>query len=283
MNRKLIAMLIIALMVVSTIGVVSVTTATPRAEARHTSIPTYLVLRASNYFPEPGSIVALTVTLKAFQGPRHNYPLANRYVWIYVVRPYATMANLMTQRVVSPFLVKTNAHGQARVYFNTNALTARNLQTLGLREPAVKVFALFSRDGRYSGAMSNFVGIRVITRLQTYFSNLYAGTFTLTGTLVARNYRGAVAASTLVAQNNYIAVPGRLVQLLKARCPGYTCLPQATGIYARTDRNGVFVFRLNSKGLPGPTQFGAEFRGDHLYKGSVSNSVWITIPGPLRT
>jgi len=268
MNRKLIAMLIVALMVVSTIGVVSVTTATPRAEARHTSIPTYLVLRASNYFPEPGSIVALQVTLKAFEGGRHNYPLANRYVWIYVVRPYATTADLMTQRVIAPFLVKTNARGQARVYFNTNALTARNLQTLGLREPAVKVFALFSRDGRYSSAMSNIVGIRVITRLQTWFLNLYTGTFTLSGSLVSQSYRG---------------VPGRLVQLLKARCPGITCLPQATGIYARTDRNGAFVFRLNPRGLPGSTQFAVEFKGDHLYMGSVSNSVWINIPGPLRT
>ena len=126
MNRKLIAVLIVALMVVSTIGVVSVTTAAPRGEVRHERIQTYLVLRASNYYPEPGSIVALTVTLKALDGPRHNYPLANKYVWIYVVPPYATAteANLIKQSVVAPVLVKTNFCGQARIYLNTGAMAA---------------------------------------------------------------------------------------------------------------------------------------------------------------
>jgi len=265
MNRKLIAVLIVALMVVSTIGVISVTAAAPKADVHRERTPTYMVLRASNAYPEPDSVVALTVTLKAWQGPAHNYPLANKYIWLYILEGTAATDNWVSSQLLNnPALVKTNAQGQARVFLRTDQNYMRTLSYHGLSVPTVKAFAIFSDDGHYARSMSNVVGIRVITKVQTSIKDLQTHTFTLTGRLSSD--RGDVR--------------GRLVQLLKSRCP--LCTPQATGIYARTRDDGTFTFRLDPRGLPGQMYFAVEFKGDHLYKGSVSERHEVDIPGPQR-
>ncbi len=240
-------MLIVGLMVLSTAGVASVATAAPKTETHQKSIPTYMILSASNRYPEPYAVIKLTVTLKAFEGANHNYPLANKYVWIY----------RSSSSTSDTFLVKTNAHGEAVIFYKVGPSSSG-------KQPTMKFYALFSRDGRYTPSMSNIVGIHVVTKQATHFSTLSAQTFTLSGYLYG----------------NGGGLSGKLVQLLKGRCPA--CDPQATGIYARTDSDGKFKFKLDPKGLPGYTPFAVEFKGDTQYKGSISNPIYIDIPGPNR-
>jgi hypothetical protein len=246
MNRKLLALLMVVLVAASTVGVVSVATATPKEDVHNKYTQTYLNLKVSNAYPEAGQVLLITVVLKAYNGPQHNYGLQNKFIWLYQHAP-GEPSQLYG-------VAKTDRHGIAKFYARAPEIQQNN-------ERRIILYAIFTNDGTYASSISRPETIHVVDKLDTTITLRVASDFLgLQGTL--RGEGKALARKT--------------VQLLMGRCPG--CIAQGTNIYARTGDDGQFFFRLVPRGIPGTYNVRVVFNGDHHYKGSLSDQLRIRLP-----